>query len=113
MAIRGIQNYLLLADAGVIEKPAILFGVTNPQMAIIAERIGLLSEIARHNPGKPAEAHQKMREMARLEVSGSFDEISRRAFSAETQRLEHLLARRLAAEKGAGEAALGSTNLPQ
>jgi len=107
-AIHGLQNYVLLADAGVAEKPAILFGNTNPQMAILAERVGMLSDIARENPDDLAEAHKKMRQTPEMEIYGSFDEVSKRLFSEDTKKLEQLLTRRLATGKQAGEAALNS-----
>jgi len=104
--IHGLQNYVLLVDVGIIEKPEILYGKTNPEMAIVAERLGMLSELARRNTGNPDIAHRKMRQATDLEIHGTFDEVGERLFSQDTQRFEHLLTRRLAAEKSVGTTAL-------
>ena len=97
MVLRGMQNYALLVEAGIVPKPDILYGTTNPQMAIAAERCGLLSDLARRYPDRPALAHKLMREEHMLEVSGSFDDVSARLFSDETKRLQNVLDRRRAA----------------
>ncbi|HSX43088.1 MAG TPA: hypothetical protein VLF59_03315 [Candidatus Saccharimonadales bacterium] len=108
MGLRGMQNYALLVEAGIIEKPEVLYGNTNPQMAIVAERLGLLSDVARGNSGHQGKAHTEIRKAnAKLEVHGTYDEVHDHLFSPETQRLERVLSRRLAAEQ-AGAAALSA-----
>lgn len=99
-AIREVQDYVLLVEAGVIEKPAVLFGDTNPEMAIVAERLGLLSDTARQHDGPSREAHKAMRESrGKHRVTGSFNEVREHAFSPATQRLEKALAHRLIASR--------------
>jgi|GEM_PF-2557350 len=104
--IRGLQNYVLLADAGVIQRPEILYGNTNPEMAIAAERFGMLSDIARQDAGNPKQTHEQMRQMEKLKISANFDEVGQRVFSADVQRLERILTRRLAVQQPAGAVAL-------
>jgi hypothetical protein len=106
MLIHGMQNYVLLVNAGVVSKPDVVYGNTNPQMAIVAERFGMFSDIARQHPGKPAVAHDLMRKTPKMDVYGSFDEVSQNAFSESTKRLEQLMTRRLAAQQRVGETAL-------
>jgi hypothetical protein len=106
MGIRGMQNYALLVEAGLIEKPDILQAETNPVMAITAERMGMFSEIARQHGGSSEAAHSEMREQKKLKIAGTFDEVSARLFSSDTQRLERLLIRRQAVPKPMGQVAL-------
>ena len=106
MAIHALQNYVLLAEVGRVKKPAILYGDTNPEMAIVAERFGLYSDEARHNADRNA-AHQVMRKMDRVAVYGSFDEMSQRAFSDDVLQLERMLTHRIAARQHVGDVALG------
>lgn len=108
MGIRGLQNYVLLVEAGIIEKPDVLYGITNPTMAIIAERVGMLTDIARLNKDDPAQAHKDMRKQAHLEVYGSFDEVSERVFSTEVKEMERKFALRLAAQKPVGALVLAA-----
>jgi hypothetical protein len=99
MGIRGLQNYLLLVETGVIERPDVLFGITNPEMAIVAERLGLSSDAARANPNHPDVVHKELRQMSEVRVSGSFEEVSERVFSKDIRRLERALERRQSAKK--------------
>lgn len=98
--IHGAQNYALLVDAGIIKKPDVLFGETNPQMAVVAERFGMLSDAARRNSSDTEAAHRQLRQShGKVAVSGRYDEVSDRIFSDATQQLERVLTRRLAAQK--------------
>lgn len=108
MLIDGMQNYVLLVDAGVVSRPDVVYGDTNPQMAIVAERFGMFSDVARQHRDNPQTAHRIMREMHKMEVYGSFDAVREHAFSDKTQRLERSLSRRLAAQAFVGETALRS-----
>jgi hypothetical protein len=109
MAMRSFQNYALLVEAGVIEKPKTLLGFTNAEMAIVAERAGFLSDIARKNPDSPAAAHKQMKALGHMEISTTFDEMSGHVFSDEAKKLEQILVRRLATQKPAGELALAQS----
>jgi len=40
MGIEAFQDFVLLADAGLVTKPERLFGITNPTMAKFAKRLG-------------------------------------------------------------------------
>lgn len=106
MGIRGMQNYALLVEAGFIEKPDVLCAETNPVMAIMAERIGMLSDIASQHGDTSESAHSEMRTQKKLKISGTFDEVGARLFSPDTQRLERLLTRRLATTHPIGHVAL-------
>ena len=108
LGLRGLQNYALLVVAGFIQRPGFVHGLTNPTMAIIAERAGMFTDIARNNPDNPEQAHKQMRKCDKLDISATFDELSAHVFSPETQRLEKVLALRLAAQKPAGELALAA-----
>ena len=105
-AIHDLQNYVLLVDAGVLEKPEVIHGKTNPDMAVFAERVGLFSDIARKNPDDRGAAHKAMREHEELEITGSFDDMSERVFSDDMKRVERLLTRRLAARQPSAALAL-------
>lgn len=104
--INGMQNYALLVEAGLLERPDILYGETNPTMAITAERMGMLSDLARSHGSDTGTAHEEMRRQQKLIVSGAFEDVSTRLFSSDTQRLERLLARRQASTKPMGHVAL-------
>lgn len=106
MALHDLQNYVMLVDAGVLEKPEILHGRTNPEMALFAERVGLFTDIARQHADDPRAAHREMNQQDELEISGSFDEVSAQVFSDEAKRLERLLTRRLEAQQPSGSLAL-------
>lgn len=81
--IQAMQNYVLLADAGVVNPPETIFGLTNNDaMAKTAERIGF--ETTRL-PGKSGG-----------QLSGRFEDIRTAVFSPEIQRLEQVLEKRLA-----------------
>lgn len=104
--IRGMQNYALLVGAGLLERPDILYGETNPTMAITTERIGLLSDIARQYGNDKRAAHDEMRNQKTLVISGEFEEVSARLFSSDTRKLEKLLMKRQTTPVSMGNVAL-------
>ena len=92
-----------------MEKPAIVFGNTNPEMAIVAERFGLLSHVAREDPDhSPAETHKIMRELPKMEVYGSFEDLSEQVSSEAMKRREKIFTSRLAAINQTGAVALSA-----
>lgn len=106
MGIQGMQNYALLVEAGLIERPEILYAETNPTMAITAERMGMFSDITRQYGNASNAAHEAIREYEKIPISGTFDEVSARLFSPETRRLEQLLVRRQKTVRPLGSQAL-------
>lgn len=106
--IQGMQNFALLVEAGYIQKPDILSATTNPEMAIMVERMGMLSDAARRYGGNNKQAHEEIRASDKVAISGTFDDISAQLFSVEVQRLERLLVRR---QSVAG--AVGGVMLPR
>jgi hypothetical protein len=101
MAIKGLQHYALLVDAGYIEMPNILYGETYGTMAIVAERLGMYSDIARSDRADPHAAHKLMRMSGRMGIYGGFDQVSARIFSADTIRLQQAFATRVAGQRAA------------
>lgn len=80
--IRVMQDYVLLADAGVLAPPDVFEGTTNnAQMAKVAERLGFQAADDWDDTGK---------------VSGDFDVIRKRVFSPKVRQVEQVLERRLA-----------------
>jgi hypothetical protein len=108
MLVHGLQNYVLLVEAGFLEKPGVLFGDTNPQIAIVAERFGIFSDISRQHPGERSVAHAEIRQMPKVQIHGTFSQVSERVFSEDVQRLDRALTRRLAAQRDAAAIALNS-----
>lgn len=85
--IHGLQNFVLLAEAGYVQKPAVFYGETNPQMAKVAERIGFtVTNRVENKRGDAPYADV---------VIASFEDIKARVFSREIQRLDALIAKRL------------------
>lgn len=82
--IEGLQNYVLLVEAGRLPKPERLVGATNATMAHVAARVGFMSYSARWQDA--------------IRVSGTFEEIREQVFSEDILRLDDLLTRRLAAQ---------------
>lgn len=100
MGLHGLQNYVLCVEAGLVEKPAVLFGRTNAEMAIVAERVGMHTEIAKQHDDNPAEGHKAMRESEfALTVYGEYEEVAERVFSEDNRKLEKVLERRVAAQQ--------------
>lgn len=82
-----------MAEAGYVQKPAELFGETNPKMAKVAERVGFTvrGEVENKLGGDP---------FATI-VTASYSDIKKKVFSKEALRLEAALSKRLVGELAA------------
>jgi hypothetical protein len=78
MGIGAFQDFVLMADAGLIPKPERFFGTTNPTMAKIAKRIGFV-ETPRMTDG----------------VIATYEDVAARVFSSEILDIQHRLEERL------------------
>ncbi|HVQ44415.1 MAG TPA: hypothetical protein VMT30_05620 [Candidatus Saccharimonadia bacterium] len=88
MGIRGMQDYLLLVDAGYIARPTKIRGKTNPTMATIAKRFGFVAADPMPDESMP--------DSKQITVEASFDDIHEHMLSPEIRRYETLLAKRAA-----------------
>lgn len=80
MGIEAFQDFVLMADAGLVEKPDRFFGNTNPTMARFAKRVGFVQT------PKLADG-----------VTATYDDVAERIFSPEILEIQQQLERRQAA----------------
>lgn len=78
MGIRSLQDYVLLVEAGALDRPDILRGTTHPGMAKIAERFGFRPD---NSSGDT--------------IAADFEEVAGSIFSPKMLDTEQLLARRV------------------
>ena len=76
--IYAFQDFVLLTDVGLVEKPERFFGITNPTMARFAKRVGF----------EPTPTYEDG-------VTASFETVAERVFSPEMTALEQMLHARL------------------
>jgi hypothetical protein len=78
MGIEAFQDFVLMADSGLIEKPESFFGITNPTMARFAKRVGFTD--------------------TRLDrfITATYEDVAARIFSPEIIDTQHRLEERQA-----------------
>jgi hypothetical protein len=104
--ISGLQNYVLLVEAGLIPEPTIIYADTNPKMAKVFERFGFKTETIIQS------GQQESEDEIIAFGSVTFDDLQNRVFAADIIRLQTITGSRIARQLTGNAALSGAIESP-